>query len=132
MIKNISLNNNSVSIIFDDQLNLLKKGVISIMIKVADFLTFKLIIDERYNSIDIDEVKMTLKKNEDPSKYSNEYIYDNYIGYFLAKFKDLMVSDFRYKIGDGFQGTKVIYAIDFINYLTKCNRENNITKILND
>lgn len=133
MVKNISLNNKNVSLIFDIKTPtngaLEVKSLTNIKVVVEDVITFLLSVDERYNSIDFDDIEIL---NSGIESKSSHYIYNNYVSYFIKKFKDLIGTDFRYKNGDGFQGSKTIYAIDFINYLTKCNRENNITKILND
>lgn len=135
MVKNISLNNKNVSLIFDIKtpINgaLEVKSLARIKVVVEDVITFLLSVDERYNSIDFDDIEIPNKETKSKSDFSH-YIYKNYVSYFINKFKDLIGTDFRYKNGDGFQGSKTIYAIDFINYLVKCNRENNITKILND
>ena len=82
--------------------------------------SFIVMFDERFNELDF-----IYEKNNnsfDCVKKSSEFLKE--------KFDDLKSTDFRYKSGDGYDGSKILYLEDFITYLKSENRELTINKIL--
>ncbi len=82
---------------------------------------FIMMVDERFNELDF------VYNNEpiDPFSYVNKSA-----EYLKEKFKELKSTDFRYKSGDGYEGSKTLYLEDFITYLKSENRETIINNIL--
>ena len=82
--------------------------------------SFIVMFDERFNELDF-----IYEKNNnsfDCVKKSSEFLKE--------KFDDLKSTDFRYKSGNGYDGSKILYLEDFITYLKSENRELTINKIL--
>ncbi len=82
---------------------------------------FIMMFDERFNELDF------VYNNEpiDPFSYVNKSA-----EYLKEKFKELKSTDFRYKSGNGYEGSKTLYLEDFITYLKSENRETIINNIL--
>ena len=81
-----------------------------------------MMVDERFNELDFiynDE------KPNDPFNYINKSV-----EYLKKKYNELKSTDFRYKSGDGYDGSKTIHLEDFITYLKSENRETIINNIL--
>lgn len=82
---------------------------------------FIMMVDERFNELDF----VYNDRPDDPVNYSNPSA-----EYLKEKFKELKSTDFRYKSGDGYEGSKTLYLEDFIIYLKSENRETIINNIL--
>jgi hypothetical protein len=82
---------------------------------------FIMMFDERFNELDF----IYNEKPNDPFSYVNKSS-----EYLKQKFKELKSTDFRYKSGDGYEGSKTLYLEDFITYLKSENRETIINNIL--
>lgn len=79
--------------------------------------TFQILLDERFN-----EINFTFE-------YKNHV--SDYLKSEFQKFKsNLIIQDFEYRIGNGFEGKKRINLEDFITYLKSENRETIINNIL--
>lgn len=83
--------------------------------------TFIMMVDERFNELDF----IYNDKPNDPFNYSNQSA-----EYLKKKYNELKSTDFRYKSGDGYEGSKILYLEDFITYLKSENRETIINNIL--
>jgi hypothetical protein len=79
--------------------------------------TFIIMFDERFNELDF------IYGNDKPNV-------DKSAEYLKEKFEELKSKDFRYKSGDGYEGSKILYLEDFITYLKSENRETIINNIL--
>jgi hypothetical protein len=82
---------------------------------------FIMMVDERFNELDF----IYNDKPNNPFNYVNQSA-----EYLKEKFKELKSTDFRYKSGDGYEGSKTLYLEDFITYLKSENRETIINNIL--
>ena len=82
---------------------------------------FVMMVDERFNELDF----VYNDKQNDPFNYSNQSS-----EYLKQKYNELKSTDFRYKSGDGYEGSKILYLEDFITYLKSENRETIINNIL--
>lgn len=82
---------------------------------------FIMMVDERFNELDF----IYNDKPNNPFNYVNQSA-----DYLKEKFKELKSTDFRYKSGDGYEGSKTLYLEDFITYLKSENRETIINNIL--
>lgn len=82
---------------------------------------FIMMVDERFNELDF----IYDEKTTDPFNHVNQS--SNYL---KEKYNELKSTDFRYKSGDGYEGSKVLYLEDFITYLKSENREIIINNIL--
>lgn len=82
---------------------------------------FIMMVDERFNELDF----VYNDKPNDPFNYSNQSA-----DYLKQKYSELKSTDFRYKSGDGYEGSKTLYLEDFITYLKSENRETIINNIL--
>jgi len=82
---------------------------------------FIMMVDERFNELDF----VYNDKPNDPFNYSNQSA-----EYLKQKYNELKSTDFRYKSGGGYEGSKIIYLEDFITYLKSENRETIINNIL--
>ena len=82
---------------------------------------FIMMFDERFNELDF----IYDEKPNDPFNHVNQSA-----NYLKEKFNDLKSTDFRYKSGDGYEGSKILYLEDFITYLRSENRETIINNIL--
>jgi len=83
--------------------------------------TFIIMVDERFNELDF----IYNDKPNDPFHYINQST-----EYLKKKYNELKSTDFRYKSGDGYEGSKKIHLEDFITYLKLENRETIINNIL--
>jgi hypothetical protein len=82
---------------------------------------FVMMVDERFNELDF----IYDKRPNDPFNHVNQST-----EYLKQKYNELKSTDFRYKSGDGYEGSKTIYLEDFITYLKSENRETIINNIL--
>jgi hypothetical protein len=82
---------------------------------------FIMMVDERFNELDF----IYSEKIIDPFSYANQSA-----EYLKKKYNELKSTDFRYKSGDGYEGSKILYLEDFITYLKSENRETIINNIL--
>lgn len=83
--------------------------------------SFIVMFDERFNELDF-------RYNDEPIwVVSDVSIATEYL---KEKYEELKKTDFRYKSGDGYEGSKILYLEDFITYLKSENRELTINKIL--
>jgi hypothetical protein len=82
---------------------------------------FVMMVDERFNELDF----IYDERPSDPFNHVNQST-----EYLKQKYNELKSTDFRYKSGDGYEGSKVIYLEDFITYLKSENRETIINNIL--
>jgi len=82
---------------------------------------FVMMADERFNELDF-------IYDERPNDSFNHV--NKFAEYLKQKYSELKSTDFRYKSGDGYEGSKTIYLEDFINFLKLENREIIINNIL--
>ena len=82
---------------------------------------FVMMVDERFNELDF----IYDERPNDPFNHVNKSA-----EYLKQKYSELKSTDFRYKSGDGYEGSKTIYLEDFINFLKLENREIIINNIL--
>ena len=82
---------------------------------------FVMMVDERFNELDF----IYDERPNDPFNHVNKFA-----EYLTKKYNELKSTDFRYKSGDGYEGSKTIYLEDFINFLKLENRETIINNIL--
>jgi hypothetical protein len=79
-----------------------------------------MMVDERFNELDF-------IYNDRPN---DPFLYNQSTEYLKKKYNELKSTDFRYKSGDGYEGSKTIHLEDFINFLKLENREIIINNIL--
>jgi len=82
---------------------------------------FVMMVDERFNELDF----IYDERPNDPFNHVNQSA-----EYLKQKYNELKSTDFRYKSGDGYDGSKILYLEDFITYLKSENRETIINNIL--
>ena len=82
---------------------------------------FVMMVDERFNELDF----IYDERPNDPFNHVNQST-----EYLKQKYNELKSTDFRYKSGDGYEGSKTIYLEEFINFLKLENRETIINNIL--
>lgn len=82
---------------------------------------FIMMVDERFNELDF----IYSEKLIDPFSYVNQSA-----EYLKQKYNELKSTDFRYKSGNGYDSSKILYLEDFITYLKSENRETIINNIL--
>ena len=82
---------------------------------------FVMMVDERFNELDF----IYDERPNDPFNHVNQST-----EHLKQKYNELKSTDFRYKSGDGYEGSKTIYLEDFITYLKSENRETIINNIL--
>jgi hypothetical protein len=82
---------------------------------------FIMMVDERFNELDF----IYDDRPNDPYSYVNQSA-----EYLKEKYNELKSTDFRYKSGDGYEGSKILYLEEFITYLKSENRETIINNIL--
>jgi hypothetical protein len=82
---------------------------------------FVMMVDERFNELDF----IYDERPNDPFNHVNKSA-----EYLKQKYNELKSTDFRYKSGDGYEGSKTIHLEDFINFLKLENREIIINNIL--
>lgn len=83
--------------------------------------SFVVMVDERFNELDFRYNDYNIWVVSEVST-ATEYLKN--------KYEELKKSDFRYKSGDGYEGSKVLYLEDFITHLKSENRETIINNIL--
>jgi len=118
----LHIHNQNIELLYDD-VNTIDKTIrevreVKVLIKNEQFI---MMFDERFNELDF----VYNDKSNDPFNYINQS--SNYL---KEKFKELKSKDFRYKSGDGYEGSKILYLEDFITYLKSENRETIINNIL--
>ena len=118
----LHIHNQNIELLYDD-VNTIDKTIrevreVKVLIKNEQFI---MMFDERFNELDF----VYNDKPNDPFNYINQS--SNYL---KEKFKELKSKDFRYKRGDGYEGSKILYLEDFITYLKSENRETIINNIL--
>jgi hypothetical protein len=82
---------------------------------------FVMMVDERFNELDF----IYDERPNDPFNHVNQSA-----EYLKQKYNELKSTDFRYKSGDGCEGSKTIHLENFITYLKSENRETIINNIL--
>ena len=82
---------------------------------------FVMMVDERFNELDF----IYDERPNDPFTHVNQSA-----EYLKQKYNELKSTDFRYKSGDGYEGSKTIHLENFITYLKSENRETIINNIL--
>ena len=82
---------------------------------------FVMMVDERFNELDF----IYDERPNDPFNHVNQSS-----EYLKQKYNELKSTDFRYKSGDGYEGSKTIHLENFITYLKSENRETIINNIL--
>jgi len=118
----LHLHNPGIDLLYDD-VNTIGSRIrevreVRVLTKDSQFI---MMVDERFNELDF-------VYNDKPN---NPFSYVNVSAEYLKeKFKELKSTDFRYKSGDGYEGSKTIYLEDFITYLKSENRETIINNIL--
>lgn len=119
---NLYIQNQNIELLYDDVNTVDKtiKGVreVRVMSKNESLI---MMVDERFNELDF----IYNEKPNDPFNYINQSV-----EYLKKKYNELKSTDFRYKSGDGYDGSKTIYLEDFITYLKSENRETIINNIL--
>jgi len=119
---NLYIQNQNIELLYDDVNTVDKtiKGVreVRVMSKNESLI---MMVDERFNELDF----IYSEKPNDPFHYINQSA-----KYLKKKYNELKSTDFRYKSGDGYDGSKTIYLEDFITYLKSENRETIINNIL--
>ena len=96
------------------------RGVREVRVLTKDS-QFIMMVDERFNELDF----IYNDKPNDPFNYVNQST-----EYLKQKYNELKSTDFRYKSGDGYEGSKTIHLENFITYLKSENRETIINNIL--
>lgn len=96
------------------------RGVREVRVLTKDS-QFIMMVDERFNELDF----IYDERPNDPFNHVNQST-----EYLKQKYNELKSTDFRYKSGDGYEGSKTIYLEDFITYLKSENRETIINNIL--
>jgi hypothetical protein len=82
---------------------------------------FVMMVDERFNELDF----IYDERPNDTFNHVNQSA-----EYLKQKYNELKSTDFRYKSGDGYEGSKTIHLENFITYLKSENRETIINNIL--
>ncbi len=118
----LHLHNPSIDLLYDDvnTMGSRIREVREVRVLTSDDV-FIMMFDERFNELDF----IYNEKTNDPFSYVNKSA-----EYLKQKFKELKSTDFRYKSGDGYEGSKTLYLEDFITYLKSENRETIINNIL--
>jgi len=115
----LHLHNQNIDLLYDDA-NIVGGNIREVRVSTPDDV-FIMMFDERFNELDF----IYNEKPNDPFSYVNQSA-----EYLKEKFKELKSTDFRYKSGDGYEGSKTLYLEDFITYLKSENRETIINNIL--
>lgn len=118
----LHIHNQNIELLYDDPYDIGRRitEVREVRVITPDDV-FIMMFDERFNELDF----VYNDKPNDPFSYVNKSS-----EYLKQKFKELKSTDFRYKSGDGYEGSKTLYLEDFINYLKSESRETIINKIL--
>ncbi len=112
----------NIDLLYDD-VNIIDRtirGVREVRVLTKDS-QFIMMVDERFNELDF----VYNDKPNDPFNYINQSA-----EYLKQKYNELKSTDFKYKSGDGYEGSKIIHLEDFITYLKSENRNSTIEKIL--
>lgn len=118
----IHIHNQNIDLLYDDAYDIGRRitEVREVRVLTPDDV-FIMMFDERFN-----ELNFIYDENSiDPLNYINQST-----EYLKEKFKELKSTDFRYKSGHGYEGSKILYLEDFITYLKSENRETIINKLL--
>lgn len=118
----LHIQNQNIELLYDD-VNTIDKTIrgvreVKVLSKNESLI---MMVDERFNELDF----IYNDKPNDPFHYINQST-----EYLKKKYNELKSTDFRYKSGDGYDGSKTIYLEDFITYLKSENRETIINNIL--
>jgi len=118
----LHIHNQNIELLYDD-VNTVDKNIrsvreVRVLVENSQFI---MMFDERFNELDF----IYNDRPNDPFSYINQST-----EYLKEKFKELKSKDFRYKSGDGYEGSKILYLEDFITYLKSENRETIINNIL--
>jgi hypothetical protein len=124
----LHIQNQNIELLYDD-VNTVDKNIravreVRVLSKNESLtITFSgiMMVDERFNELDF----IYNDKPNDPFHYINQST-----EYLKKKYNELKSTDFRYKSGDGYEGSKTIHLEDFINFLKLENRETIINNIL--
>jgi hypothetical protein len=118
----LHIHNQNIELLYDDVNTIDKtiRGVREVRVLTPNDV-FIMMVDERFNELDF----VYNDKPNDPFNYVNQST-----EYLKQKYNELKSTDFRYKSGDGYDGSKTIYLEDFITYLKSENREIIIDNIL--
>lgn len=118
----LHIQNQNIELLYDD-VNTIDKTIRGVREVRVLFKNESLImmVDERFNELDF----IYNEKSKDPFHYINQSV-----EYLKKKYNELKSTDFRYKSGDGYDGSKTIHLEDFITYLKSENRETIINNIL--
>lgn len=111
MIKKINLPTFEANLIFDELQSKSEIPMVQFVIIKSNDGEFHMKIDERFNmiSFDIERLNLTTKQLE-------------IVNFLTDRFEEIKNSDFRYKIGNGFEGDKTIRLNDFIKVVMSENR----------
>jgi hypothetical protein len=112
----------NIDLLYDDvnTLGTRIREVREVRVLTSDDL-FIMMVDERFNELDF----IYSENPIDPFGFVNQSA-----EYLKQKYNELKSTDFRYKSGDGYDGSKILYLEDFITYLKSENRETIINNIL--
>ena len=118
----LHIQNQNIELLYDD-VNTIGSRIrevreVRVLTKDSQFI---MMVDERFNELDF----VYNDKPNDPFNYSNQSA-----EYLKQKYNELKSTDFRYKSGDGYEGSKTIHLENFITYLKSENRETIINNIL--
>ena len=118
----LHIQNQNIELLYDD-VNTIDKTIRGVREVRVLFKNESLImmVDERFNELDF----IYNEKSKDPFHYINQSV-----EYLKKKYNELKSTEFRYKSGDGYDGSKTIHLEDFITYLKSENRETIINNIL--
>ena len=118
----LHIQNQNIELLYDD-VNTIDKTIrgvreVKVLSKNESLI---MMVDERFNELDF----IYDERPNDPFNHVNQSA-----EYLKQKYNELKSTDFRYKSGDGYEGSKTIYLEDFITYLKSENRETIINNIL--
>lgn len=118
----LHIQNQNIELLYDDVNTIDKtiRGVREVRV-LSKNESLIMMVDERFNELDF----IYNEKSKDPFHYINQSV-----EYLKKKYNELKSTDFRYKSGDGYDGSKTIHLEDFITYLKSENRETIINNIL--
>lgn len=118
----LHIQNQNIELLYDD-VNTVDKNIRAVReVRVINSNeSLIMMVDERFNELDF----IYNDKPNDPFHYINQST-----EYLKKKYNELKSTDFRYKSGDGYEGSKTIHLEDFINFLKLENREIIINNIL--
>ena len=118
----LHIQNQNIELLYDD-VNTVDKNIRAVReVRVINSNeSLIMMVDERFNELDF----IYNDKPNDPFHYINQST-----EYLKKKYNELKSTDFRYKSGDGYEGSKTIHLENFISYLKSENRETIINNIL--